>query len=226
MDDHGERNSAQGDDRYLTLTRCRISASNQRSDARDADSSMAAGHYDRLVSAPRASQRQFGDPMVAIATCRALPEGDEDAPLLRQALAARSIGVRLVVWDDPGVDWDRFDLTVIRSTWDYTADRDRFLGWAAAAPRVCTIRRPSWPGTATRPICAIWPTPGSRRSRPVDRSGPGDYAAIEGRARSDYRAQADGGAGSKGAGRFDPGGRELERGHGASEPHCTRRDAR
>ena len=33
------------------------------------------------------------------------------------------------MWDDPAVDWDAFDLVVIRSTWDYTGRRDEFVGW-------------------------------------------------------------------------------------------------
>jgi len=34
------------------------------------------------------------------------------------------------VWDDAAVDWDAFDLVVIRSTWDYTGRRDEFIAWA------------------------------------------------------------------------------------------------
>jgi glutathione synthase/RimK-type ligase-like ATP-grasp enzyme len=40
------------------------------------------------------------------------------------------------VWDDRGVDWDRFDLVVVRSTWDYTDRREEFLAWAERLPHV------------------------------------------------------------------------------------------
>jgi glutathione synthase/RimK-type ligase-like ATP-grasp enzyme len=40
------------------------------------------------------------------------------------------------VWDDRSVDWDRFDLVVIRSTWDYPARREEFLAWAEGLPHV------------------------------------------------------------------------------------------
>jgi hypothetical protein len=40
------------------------------------------------------------------------------------------------VWDDPAVDWSRFELTIIRSTWDYTDRHDRFVEWAASVPRL------------------------------------------------------------------------------------------
>jgi glutathione synthase/RimK-type ligase-like ATP-grasp enzyme len=33
-------------------------------------------------------------------------------------------------WDDPGVDWERFDLVVVRSAWDYAERWEEFLRWA------------------------------------------------------------------------------------------------
>jgi glutathione synthase/RimK-type ligase-like ATP-grasp enzyme len=33
------------------------------------------------------------------------------------------------VWDDPAVDWDRFDLVVLRSPWDYVERHEQFLTW-------------------------------------------------------------------------------------------------
>jgi hypothetical protein len=40
------------------------------------------------------------------------------------------------VWDDPAVDWDAFDLVVVRCTWDYQQRHDAFLAWAAGVPRL------------------------------------------------------------------------------------------
>lgn len=40
------------------------------------------------------------------------------------------------VWDDPAKDWTRYDLVVIRSTWDYPDRRDEFLRWAESLPYV------------------------------------------------------------------------------------------
>jgi glutathione synthase/RimK-type ligase-like ATP-grasp enzyme len=40
------------------------------------------------------------------------------------------------VWDDPTVDWQRFGVVVIRSTWDYSDRRDEYLAWCASLPRV------------------------------------------------------------------------------------------
>ena len=75
-------------------------------------------------------------PSVALASCSALPEGDADERLLPPALEACGIGVRFAIWNDPEVDWEAFDLVVVRATWDYTFHRDAFLDWADRVPRL------------------------------------------------------------------------------------------
>lgn len=75
-------------------------------------------------------------PRVALATCRALPTGDEDASILLAAAAAAGLDTDWRIWDDPAVDWDSYDLVVIRSTWDYVPRRDDFAAWAASVPRL------------------------------------------------------------------------------------------
>jgi glutathione synthase/RimK-type ligase-like ATP-grasp enzyme len=67
---------------------------------------------------------------VALATCAEVPDGDDEAPALTEALAHRGVEAVPAVWDDPSVDWSAFDLVVIRSTWDYPDRRDEFLAWA------------------------------------------------------------------------------------------------
>jgi O-ureido-D-serine cyclo-ligase len=42
----------------------------------------------------------------------------------------------MCVWDDSAVIWDDFELTVIRSTWDYTRDRASYLAWARGIERL------------------------------------------------------------------------------------------
>jgi glutathione synthase/RimK-type ligase-like ATP-grasp enzyme len=44
--------------------------------------------------------------------------------------------VAFPVWDDPSVDWDGFDLVVVRCTWDYPERRDAFVDWARRVPRL------------------------------------------------------------------------------------------
>ncbi len=44
--------------------------------------------------------------------------------------------VDLVRWDDPAVQWDLYDLAVVRSCWDYAWRLEEFLTWAASVPRL------------------------------------------------------------------------------------------
>ena len=75
-------------------------------------------------------------PEVAFVTCARLPDLDADDRLVIEPLASLGCSVTAVVWDDPAVAWDRFDVSVLRSTWDYTTRRDEFVRWARAVPRL------------------------------------------------------------------------------------------
>jgi glutathione synthase/RimK-type ligase-like ATP-grasp enzyme len=73
---------------------------------------------------------------VALVTCAELPDADEDTRLLIAPLAARGLAAMPVVWDDSAADWAEFDVTIVRSCWDYATRRAEFLAWAEATPRV------------------------------------------------------------------------------------------
>jgi glutathione synthase/RimK-type ligase-like ATP-grasp enzyme len=47
-----------------------------------------------------------------------------------------------MAWDDPGADWSRARLTVLRSTWNYPRHPEAFLAWAAAAASCSTLWNP------------------------------------------------------------------------------------
>src|ERR1019366_5077637 len=72
---------------------------------------------------------------VAIATCVGEDVDPDSRPLL-DALAALNVEGELARWDDRQVDWARFDLGVIRSTWDYAPRRTAFLDWARGIRRL------------------------------------------------------------------------------------------
>jgi hypothetical protein len=64
---------------------------------------------------------------VAFATCSWFPEGvEEEHP------AVSLLGAELHRWDDPDVDWERYERVVIRATWDYPARVEEFLAWCRA----------------------------------------------------------------------------------------------
>jgi len=76
---------------------------------------------------------------VIFATASTLPRPDEDDAPLRAALAALGVPARTCAWDDPAVDWTQASLCVIRSTWNYVRNYQRFLAWVdscAAASRL------------------------------------------------------------------------------------------
>jgi hypothetical protein len=65
--------------------------------------------------------------VIALVTCRQLPDLDPDDRLLRDALGDAAA---VAIWDDPAVDWDAFDVVLLRNPWDYIVRRDAFLAWA------------------------------------------------------------------------------------------------
>jgi hypothetical protein len=73
---------------------------------------------------------------VALVTCAELPDLDPDDRLVAQALRAAGVVVDAVVWDDPAVAWAGYDLSVLRSSWDYPPRRDEFVAWARSVPRL------------------------------------------------------------------------------------------
>lgn len=77
-----------------------------------------------------------------IATCTQLPEPDADEELLLDALRARGVDARMAAWNDPREDWDARVPTVIRSTWDYIHDLERFRAWLARAERAAPLWNP------------------------------------------------------------------------------------
>lgn len=76
---------------------------------------------------------------VALATAAEQVHTDQDDEPLLEALAAAGHEASLVPWDDPDVDWGRYDAVVIRSTWDYHTRRDAFVAWARAVGAVTRL---------------------------------------------------------------------------------------
>ncbi|MEP6598302.1 MAG: hypothetical protein ABJB98_02505 [Actinomycetota bacterium] len=128
-----------------------------------------------------------------------MPEGDEDAALLVEALAGQGALASWRVWTDADVDWRSYELVVVRTPWDYTARRAEFLSWTHRVPRLANPpdvlawnsdkRYLGELAAAGVPIVpTTWSTPGAELALP---DGP-------------FVLKPSVGAGSKGAGRFDP----------------------
>ena len=139
-------------------------------------------------------------PSIALASCSALPAGDEDAPALLAALADRGITAETPDWRDADVSWDRYQLVVLRSTWDYTRHLADFLAWtdrlgerllnpAAVVRWNCDktyLRDLGADGVPVTPT--VWVAPGERA----------DLPEVE------FVVKPTVGAGARGAGRFAP----------------------
>jgi O-ureido-D-serine cyclo-ligase len=68
---------------------------------------------------------------IALVTARAARGTDSDMPLLLATLREAGADAQEVDWDDDDVDWSRYDLALLRSTWDYAQRAQEFLDWAA-----------------------------------------------------------------------------------------------
>ena len=76
---------------------------------------------------------------VAFATCAEKPAGTVDDRLLSDFLRGRGHDVAYEVWSAGDVDWKRYDLVFIRSTWDYHFHLSKFLAWTERVSQVTRV---------------------------------------------------------------------------------------
>jgi glutathione synthase/RimK-type ligase-like ATP-grasp enzyme len=79
---------------------------------------------------------------IALITARAARDLDEDLPPLVAALRETGVEPSVVDWDD-ALDGTRFDLAVLRSTWDYTQRLPEFLRWVDELSSRTTLLNPA-----------------------------------------------------------------------------------
>jgi len=79
---------------------------------------------------------------IAIVTCKDLPEPDPDQSPLLTALAHAGQDAQLLPWDDLAADPAPFDLCLLRSTWNYCHEPERFLDWIDHAANVSNLLNP------------------------------------------------------------------------------------
>jgi glutathione synthase/RimK-type ligase-like ATP-grasp enzyme len=82
-------------------------------------------------------------PIVALITCRALPEPDADEALYGESLARHGISSRMLAWDDPQADPGDYDACILRSTWNYYRHLDAFLSFVDHAAAVSRLFNPA-----------------------------------------------------------------------------------
>jgi glutathione synthase/RimK-type ligase-like ATP-grasp enzyme len=70
-----------------------------------------------------------GRPRVALAASAAYPDLLEEGPLLIAALDRAGLAAETVVWNDPDVGWNDFDLVLANGVWDNIRHLERFVRW-------------------------------------------------------------------------------------------------
>jgi glutathione synthase/RimK-type ligase-like ATP-grasp enzyme len=81
--------------------------------------------------------------LVALVTYKDLPELDPDDQLLARELEDRGLKTQAAIWNDSSINWHEADLCIIRSTWDYHLDRDRFCAWADTVEECSKLWNPA-----------------------------------------------------------------------------------
>lgn len=151
------------------------------------------------------------------------PDPDLDAAIVQQALWERGAHCEVRRWDDPAESWSDWDVVLIRSTWNYAADRAGFLEWAAQVSKCAVLLNPldvvTWntdktylrdlAGHGVPTIPTWWCSTGER---PPDRTDMGALPGVGALNPSAWVAKPAVGAGARGARRFaddEDGWREL-----------------
>jgi len=81
--------------------------------------------------------------LIGLATRSLLPPTEVDDLPLHAALARRGVSCEHPVWDDPAVDWVRYDAVLIRTTWDYQNKLPQFLAWVERVAAVTRLFNPA-----------------------------------------------------------------------------------
>jgi O-ureido-D-serine cyclo-ligase len=76
-----------------------------------------------------------------LVTAVAARDVDEDLPPLESALRNAGADVTIAEWDRPH-DWSRFDIALLRSTWDYPHRLAEFLEWIEEVSRKTMLHNP------------------------------------------------------------------------------------
>lgn len=81
--------------------------------------------------------------MIANVTALTLPQPDPDEPGFLAALSRLGVEAEVVAWDDPAVDWSRYPLVVLRSTWNYIHKLEAFRAWLTRVSSSTALLNPA-----------------------------------------------------------------------------------
>ncbi|MGL6075556.1 MAG: ATP-grasp domain-containing protein [Fimbriiglobus sp.] len=81
--------------------------------------------------------------MLAVVTAQAAQTLDQDLIPFMAALGRANVPAEIVLWDDPAIDWSRYSLVLIRSTWDYVSRYAEFLAWCDRVEAITWLANPA-----------------------------------------------------------------------------------
>jgi glutathione synthase/RimK-type ligase-like ATP-grasp enzyme len=81
-------------------------------------------------------------PVIALVSARSARALDDDLLPLQHVLITAGACAELVDWDDTTIDWSRYSVALLRSTWDYTQRLPEFLAWAERTAQITRLLNP------------------------------------------------------------------------------------
>lgn len=84
----------------------------------------------------------WNDISIALAKCGKTYETADDDHALHQALRSLGVAVDVPVWNTPGLDWQKYDLVVPRTTWDYQQHIAEFGDWLKKVSQKTRVSNP------------------------------------------------------------------------------------
>jgi glutathione synthase/RimK-type ligase-like ATP-grasp enzyme len=67
--------------------------------------------------------------LVGLVTCESLPSMDKDNQILYKELIKKFKNLKIVTWNDSNVDWENFEILIVRSLYDYLEHYEEFQQW-------------------------------------------------------------------------------------------------
>ena len=66
---------------------------------------------------------------LGLLTCQRLPNLSDSDQSLIPIFKEHGINAEAIIWNAPSIDWTRYDGLIIRNTWDYYTQSERFISW-------------------------------------------------------------------------------------------------
>lgn len=79
---------------------------------------------------------------ISLITYDGLPNLDPDDALIADQLRKRGHMCTAAIWSDESVDWSKFDISIMRSAWDYHLHTEKFFSWMQKVSKVTTLLNP------------------------------------------------------------------------------------